>query len=210
MRQNQTQLQQFQLSCRHVCTQLLARLTQELEGQQSHQGDLVNYHREDMLSTTSLALLKYLPRSALDTKQLGHMAHTDVGSLTLLFTDSPGLQVYTETTNRWFDVTPEPGAVVVNVGDTLSFLSSGIFKSCLHRVVPVIDESSGLSKTRYSMAYFQRPELDATFFDTNGNKWTGRDWHCTKYKVFRADNLEQSGSELLTGRKGFLGQFEKV
>jgi len=145
-------------------------------------------------------MLKYLPVDQLAQEQLGHMAHTDVGSLTLLFTSTPGLQVMRGS--EWVDVTPQKDCVVVNVGDALSFMSGMRLKSCLHRVIP----SSAC--TRYSLAFFQRPELEAQFYDGFGNKWTGEDWHRTKYKIFRADNEEQKKGTLLTGRLGFLGEWE--
>jgi isopenicillin N synthase-like dioxygenase len=142
-------------------------------------------------------MLKYLPMGQLTEEQVGHMAHTDVGSLTLLFTSAPGLQVMRGS--EWIDVTPEKGCIVVNVGDTLSFLSGMRLKSCLHRVIP------SSANTRYSLAFFHRPELKAQFYDGDGNKWTGEDWHRTKYKIFRAGSEEQKQGTLLTGRLGFLG-----
>ncbi|KAK5628337.1 hypothetical protein RRF57_004052 [Xylaria bambusicola] len=151
-------------------------------------------------------MLKYLPTSALTPDQVGHMAHTDVGSLTLLFTSSPGLEVLSRTTSTWIPLTPPSGTVAVNVGDTLRYLSSGVLESCLHRVVPQVSQETGLSTTRYSLAFFHRPELDAEFMDAQGNLWTGEQWHKTKYRIFRASNHEQMQNSLLTGRVGFLGE----
>ena len=71
-------------------------------------------------------------------------------------------------------------------------------------MVPQIG-ADGLSETRYALAFFLRPELRAEFVDREGRKWTGEDWHRTKYRIFRADNREQEKSSLLTGKQGFLG-----
>jgi isopenicillin N synthase-like dioxygenase len=95
----------------------------------------------------------------------------------------------------------------VNVGDTLSFISRQLLKSCVHRVIPYIGPS-GTSETRCALAYFQRPELSAHFFDGKGKEWTGEDWYKAKYKIFRADNGEQRKTSLLTGTSGFLGEWK--
>ncbi|KAI4216247.1 MAG: hypothetical protein LQ351_001257 [Letrouitia transgressa] len=128
-------------------------------------------------------------RPALTEGQVGHMAQTDVGSLTLLFTSSPGLQIFQRSSSSWVPATPRPGSVAVNVGDTLSFMSGGRLRSCLHKVIPITGPS-GLSETRYSLAFFQRPELSAKFVGGNGREWTGKEWHQTRYKLFRVDNNE--------------------
>lgn len=137
------------------------------------------------------------------------MAHTDVGSVTLLFTSSPGLQVFRPHSDSWQAVTPRPQTIFVNVGDTLRFLSSSRFNSCLHRVVPFTGAWE-TSRTRYALAYFQRPELSAQFIDDEGRKWTGEGWHKTKYKIFRAEFQEQKRTSLLTGRAGFLGDWKEI
>lgn len=51
-------------------------------------------HRQNQPSMTSLAMLRYLATSCLVQSQMRHMAHTDVGSLTLLFASSPGLETH--------------------------------------------------------------------------------------------------------------------
>lgn len=60
--------------------------------------------------------------------------HTDYGSLTLLASQNvSGLQLK-DNTGAWKDVPPLDGTFVVNVGDTLSFLTKGYLKSTIHRV----------------------------------------------------------------------------
>ena len=195
-------LTKFELACHEISLLLLSTLSRALADRV--QVPFENLHRKDHASTTSLACLKYLPGPALTQSQVGHMAHTDVGSLTLLFTSSPGLQVYQKSSSTWLPATPRPGCVVVNVGDTLRFMSDGILKSCLHRVVPSVGPD-GTSETRYALAFFQRPELLARFVDGKGKRWTGEEWHTAKYRVFRAENIEQRQSALLTGTTGYLG-----
>lgn len=149
-------------------------------------------------------MLKYLPKSSLHEDQMGHMAHTDVGSLTLLFTATPGLQIFQRAKGRRVPADPQVGKIFVNVGDALSFISGMRLVSCIHRVVPD-SGAMGFKEPRLAIAFFCRPELSATFTDGEGRKWTGEEWHRVKYRIFRVSNEEQGGSALLTGRAGFLG-----
>lgn len=87
-------------------------------------------------------MLKYLPSSELGKSQAGHMAHIDVGSLTLLFITAPSLEVFNYEDNRWVPVSPEPRKIIVNIGDTLSFMTGMRLKSSLHRVTPNQDPIS--------------------------------------------------------------------
>lgn len=57
-------------------------------------------------------------------------AHTDWGYLTLLVTDSPGLEIQDKRTGRWIDVSPLKNHVLVHVGDYLG----GGTHSPAHRV----------------------------------------------------------------------------
>ena len=50
---------------------------------------------------------------------------------------------------------PKEGHAVVNVGDGLSLLTNGLFRSCLHWVGPLPGRPSGV---RYSFAYLVRAE----------------------------------------------------
>lgn len=149
-------------------------------------------------------MLKYLPSSELGKSRAGHMAHTDVGSLTLLFTTAPGIEVFHYEDNMWVPVSPEPWKIIVNIVDTLFFMTGMRLKSSLHRVTPNQDSVSH----RLSLAFFFRSELTARFQDDHEKVWTGEEWHRTKYKIFRASNVEQEKSSLLTGKTGFLGDLQ--
>jgi isopenicillin N synthase-like dioxygenase len=183
-----------------IGTTLLARFSQSLSLEQSN--ELQRSHRPEKLSTSALGLLKYLPSSPSEGGKLGQIAHTDVGSITLLFSRLGGLQVLEHTTSEWAYVQPKPGHAVVNVGDSLRFLSHKALRSSLHRVVPHPDAER---ETRYSIAYFMRPEVDAEFDDEEGKPWTGISWHTRKFAVFRAPLEEQRKTSVLTGKKGYVG-----
>jgi isopenicillin N synthase-like dioxygenase len=193
-------LEDFEFRCDEICRRILSTLSGSLQAQ-GHTTAFTKSHRTSELSTTTLGVLKYSRSSDLDSQQFGHMAHTDVGSLTLLFPSSPGLEILCD--DQWVSVPPLDGHIVVIVGDTLSFMSELQFKSCVHRVI--LPRSAGQSLPRFSVAFFKRPELSAKFRDGTGREWTAVDWHLTKYKIFRAANEEQERTSLLTGMKGFLG-----
>ncbi|KXS19997.1 thymine dioxygenase [Gonapodya prolifera JEL478] len=91
-------------------------------------------------------------------------AHTDYGTLTLLFQDSVGgLQVQTPQ-GDWVDATPIPGSIVVNAGDLLARWSNDIIKSNPHRVMSPSAEKIVHNKfpLRQSVAFFCNPNFDAT------------------------------------------------
>lgn len=79
-------------------------------------------------------------------------AHSDYGSITLLFQDSRGgLQV--ESPNGTFvDATPIDDTVVVNAGDLLARWSNNNIKSTIHRVVEPPEVQGDVHPARYSIA----------------------------------------------------------
>lgn len=106
-----------------------------------------------------LRMLHYAPlppTQSLDgRKQFGAGAHTDFGAITLLLQDeNPGLEVMDPETNEFVAVDPSPNAFVFNVGDILSFWTSGEYKSSVHRVI------NKAPRDRYSAAFFYDGALD--------------------------------------------------
>jgi isopenicillin N synthase-like dioxygenase len=76
-------------------------------------------------------------------------AHTDFGTITLLLQgDVAGLQVYDHETKEWLDVTPTPGAFVINLGNLMMRWSNDKYISNLHRVINVSGQE------RYSIPVF--------------------------------------------------------
>lgn len=154
-------------------------------------------------STSTTALQCYpVADLPLNTCQ-GHFVHTDSGTLSVLFVSDWGLQVYSSKHDRWESVPPRAGCAIVNVGDSLRFLSGLRLKSSLHRVVPLRQrEATG---PRYSIAFFLRPNNDATFTDAEGTPWTGSEFLNKKFLNYRRSHQEQKQSSLATGQKAFLG-----
>ena len=86
-------------------------------------------------------------------------AHSDYGACTILAADPvPGLQIL-RPDNVWYDVLPEPGTLLVNLGDLLAEWTNDRWRSTLHRVVPP-PLSSGASRRR-SIAFFHEADYDA-------------------------------------------------
>ena len=168
---------------------------------------LQNAHRFSELSTSAIGLLKYPPGHSKDAGRLGQIAHTDVGSITLLFSSLGGLQVLDTQTGTWNYIEPRAGHAVVNIGDSLRFLSGCRLGSSLHRVIPHPDSERN---ARYSIAYFMRPEKKAEFQDDVGKRWTGIGWHTRKFEVFRAPLEKQKQDSVLTGTKGYVGLWQEA
>ena len=90
---------------------------------------------------------------------LGDMAlhhHTDPGAITLLLQDAHGGLQALSKKDGWIDVPPQPGTIVVNVGDVLQVWTNDRCTAGVHRVQPV--RSAG---GRYSTPFFYQPRIDA-------------------------------------------------
>lgn len=92
--------------------------------------------------------------------QLRRGAHTDYGSLTVLYQDdSPGgLQVQLSD-GSWADVPHIPGSFVVNLGDMMAAWTNDRWVSTMHRVVNPAPQARHTD--RLSVAFFHQPDYDA-------------------------------------------------
>ncbi|KAH0841254.1 hypothetical protein AYO21_06867 [Fonsecaea monophora] len=91
-------------------------------------------------------------------------AHSDFGTMTLLFQDEVGgLEVEDVHVKGQFNPAPYiPGTVVVNIGDFLQRWSNDTLKSTLHRVRAPPMARDGLTRARYSIPYFVTADRDRT------------------------------------------------
>jgi isopenicillin N synthase-like dioxygenase len=138
---------------------------------------LQNLHRLRASSGDQVRFVKAPPQPPLDRKTaLG--AHTDFGSVTVLFNRVGGLMVRlpkgfspvpptssegepgsfagAEDGEEWVYVNPLPGHCIINLGDALVKFSAGLLRSNIHRVVS--PPGAQAATTRYSLVYFSRPE----------------------------------------------------
>ncbi|GAA1765220.1 2-oxoglutarate and iron-dependent oxygenase domain-containing protein [Nocardioides hankookensis] len=103
---------------------------------------------------------------ALDGDLVGMSEHTDFGIVTILWADRVrGLQVL-GSDDRWHDVDPEDGALLINLGDLTARLTNERWMSTLHRVKPPV--VGGTIQRRRSAAYFHdgNPEAVVAPLDT--------------------------------------------
>ena len=118
-------------------------------------------HRLYSISGDQVRFLK-APPQPIDDRQVALGAHTDFGTLTVLFNRVGGLQVLPpsppDKEPQWMYVKPLQGHAIVNLGDALSKFTNGLLRSNMHRVV----SPPGLQaeEIRYSLVYFSRPEDD--------------------------------------------------
>ncbi|KXS09345.1 Clavaminate synthase-like protein [Gonapodya prolifera JEL478] len=98
-------------------------------------------------------------------------AHSDFGTLTVLFTepDGPlGLQVLSPLTNKWEWIPSKPGALLINISDIIEFETRGYFLSTLHRVAPA--PGPDRRRRRYSIAFFTQPDRTTIIKPIRGSK----------------------------------------
>ena len=95
----------------------------------------------------------------LDGDLTGMGEHTDYGIVTVLWADRvAGLQVL-GSNDVWHDVMPDPGALLVNLGDLTARWTNERWLSTLHRVKPPVVD--GRIERRRSAAFFHDGDLDA-------------------------------------------------
>ncbi|KAK7441091.1 2OG-Fe(II)oxygenase superfamily protein [Colletotrichum acutatum] len=125
---------------------------------------LINYPPVSEVSsftTTSSSPPDDAPTS--DSEDIRAGAHSDYGSLTLLFrqaSDQGGLQVLRggggNKPAAWADVPCIPDAIVVNIGDALEFWTAGRLRSTVHRVA--FPRSASENVARLSIPVFIQPD----------------------------------------------------
>lgn len=152
---SRTALRSFIEHAHSICMLILSHLDKHLHLAPSTLAALHELHRS---STDQARLLKMSPQPEGD-RRTSLLPHTDLGSVTLLWNILGGLQIQRpEARNNeecWEFVKPEPGCVIVNMGDAMVKFTNGIIRSNLHRVTYAPGEQA--IHDRYALAYFSRP-----------------------------------------------------
>ena len=200
-------LRDFIRQSHSLTTTILASLSTSLNLPNEHRFET---HHQSSVPSTSIAALQHYPSTDLPSDtSVGHFAHTDAGSLTVLFNSDWGLQAYSPASSTWQHVAPRANSAIINVGDALKFLSGFRLTSSLHRVVPWyrrLDKSS--AGPRYATIFFLRPNNEAKLVDGDGVESSAGEWLERKFRNYRMPHEEQGLNAISTGRKGFTGLLE--
>ena len=144
-----------------------------------------------------LRLLHYPPTTttasaegAAGKRQLGASAHTDFSCVTLLLQDEhEGLEVLDESTQEWVLVPPDPAAYVVNLGDMMSQMTRGRYKSGMHRVL-------NRNRTdRLSVVFFHDGNLDCKLRPLESTADAGREDEAMTAEEYMYDRMKFSYSK---------------
>ncbi|ODQ80638.1 hypothetical protein BABINDRAFT_47743 [Babjeviella inositovora NRRL Y-12698] len=127
-------------------------------------------HQPTKESGSTFRFLRYPGQKSLNPEAVIRAgAHTDYGGVTLLFQkeNQEGLEIHSPVSKKW-EAVPYVGAspkfqaqgaappIVVNIADQLSYWTSGILKSTIHRVrFPAKSQETG--QDRYSIVFFSHP-----------------------------------------------------
>ena len=136
-------------------------------------------------------------------------AHTDFGSVTILFNQVWGLQVLMPD-GEWSYVRPLSGHAIVNLGDSMVKFSDGLIKSNIHRVITPPGLSSEVD--RYSVVYFSRAGNDVPMRSLmkNGHEQpnedivlTAQEWIAKRVKNLQMANYKDEATyEMGRGTEG--------
>ncbi|EJU06374.1 Clavaminate synthase-like protein [Dacryopinax primogenitus] len=157
----------FISACHDLCMDLLEGMALSLDLEKDY---FTLRHAPSAPSGTTLRLLYYPSTTTTSQALVRAGAHSDYGSLTLLFqqegSDASGLQVLLPTNKargegseagEWLDVPASPERVLVNVGDLMEAWTGSRWPSTIHRVLVPANTFVG---PRLSIAYFLQPADD--------------------------------------------------
>ncbi|DBA86602.1 TPA: hypothetical protein ACH3X1_005074 [Trebouxia sp. C0004] len=152
----------FMFACHEVVEMIMECFARGLGLQEDFFTDEMNPHHEDNMTSMNLNMYPSTEGHTFPPGAQRIWSHTDYEALTLLFQKpgQTGLEVCSGlTTDRkkaqeaqWVAFDPVPGAITINIGDSLQYWSDGALKSTYHRVrCPTAEDYAG---DRYSIAYF--------------------------------------------------------
>ncbi|KAF8557504.1 Clavaminate synthase-like protein [Imleria badia] len=113
---------------------------------------LVNIHNYDAIGET----YPHTAEEEAKTNNVWFKGHTDVGSVSILWSQPVAALQILSKDGRWRWVKHIDNALVVNAGDALDFLTGGYYKGTVHRVVQPPPDQQGY--TRLGVFYFVLPD----------------------------------------------------
>jgi hypothetical protein len=138
----------FRAKCQSLSFQLMSAFAIAMGLPESY---FVNAHDATKGPGNVLRLIRYPAMDKADNSLPRLSEHTDWGTMTLLFTESPGLEVRPPNDGPWVMAPVIEDAVIVNIADGLSLWSGKTLKSTKHRLSW---ESLPHYLDRHSIAYF--------------------------------------------------------
>ncbi|KAJ7615250.1 hypothetical protein DFH06DRAFT_1239967 [Mycena polygramma] len=155
-------LQEIQVFAHHNHFNILYPILRLLAlGLELPEETLVEQHKFEAAGESSVRFMKYYPRSEDEeqrTNQVWLKGHTDIGSVTILWSQPiGGLQILSPD-GSWRWVRHMENAVVINAGDVLTFLCGGFYPATRHRVIQPPADQAGLP--RLGVFYFSMANDD--------------------------------------------------
>ncbi|KAL1599524.1 hypothetical protein SLS60_007327 [Paraconiothyrium brasiliense] len=128
------------------------------------------------------------------SKGLRMHGHTDFGLTTLLFSVPIScLQIWGQD-EKWYYVPYKPGALVINIGDTLEIVSGGHFKATRHRVFkPPVDQ---LQQERLSLVLFNSSLGDMRMSPAYDSPLIQREGCVEEQGIYKEFKKRTAGGEL--------------
>lgn len=193
---NRLLLKDFSISVHSLAMHLLGHLDLHLD---LKPGTLASLHRLHKPAGDILRFIKYPPQPP-DDRRTSLVAHTDFGSLTVLFSHLGGLQILPPGPDaQWGYVRPERGHAIINVGDALVKFTNGLLRSNIHRATYPPGAQAEL--VRYTVGYFIRPEDDVVLKKLDGGdvipplaegevekNFTSKEWELLRANALRREN----------------------
>lgn len=109
-------------------------------------------------------------------------AHTDYGCLTILLSNSKGLQILGKD-NKWFDAPVIPDTYICNIGDMLQYWTKDLYIATKHRVLT--------GTPRISLPFFFQPDYETVVQPINSIKGIeNKKYNSVKYGTYAYKNYK--------------------
>ncbi|KAI0188237.1 oxidoreductase [Astrocystis sublimbata] len=168
--------------------------------------------RPTELSGTAIRMIKAYACPSEEDLRTSMVHHSDIGTITLLANVLGGLQILAPKRSprdegAWLWVRPQPGCLIVNLGDAMTEWSGGLLRSNVHRIrYPPGDQRF---HDRYSLAILARAERNASMKslirtneqqvdDDNRTNLVTWEWEVKKFTAFANgdDTVESKGGKI--------------